>query len=75
VVKTNKLRGGIDPHRGLAWSGQAPPHRGQVRRHVEDHRQEDRWCAAATRYEKTARAFLGVPWMAATMDWLKVAKS
>ena len=32
------------------------------------------WRAVATRYEKTARAFLGVLCMAATMDWLKVAK-
>ncbi|MDF3043629.1 MAG: hypothetical protein K0Q71_6335, partial [Thermomicrobiales bacterium] len=27
-----------------------------------------------TRYEKTARSFLGVLCLAATMDWLKVAK-
>ncbi len=33
------------------------------------------WRAVATRYGKTARAFLGVLCMAATMDWLKVAKS
>ena len=33
------------------------------------------WRAVATRYEKTARAFLGVLCMAATMDWLKAAKS
>jgi len=32
------------------------------------------WRAVATRYEKTARAFLGVLCLAATMDWLKVAK-
>jgi hypothetical protein len=32
------------------------------------------WPAVATRYEKTARAFIGVLCMAATMDWLKVAK-
>ena len=32
------------------------------------------WRAVATRYDKTARAFLGVLGMAATMDWLKVAK-
>ena len=32
------------------------------------------WRAVATRYEKTARAFLGVLCMAATMDRLKVAK-
>jgi transposase len=29
------------------------------------------WRAVATRYEKTARAFMGVLCMAATMDWLK----
>ncbi len=29
------------------------------------------WRAVATRYEKTARAFLGVLCIAATMDWLK----
>ena len=28
------------------------------------------WRAVATRYEKTARAFLGVLCIAATMDWL-----
>ena len=33
------------------------------------------WRAVATRYEKTARAFLGVLCMAATMDWLKVTKA
>ena len=33
------------------------------------------WRAVATRYEKTARAFLGVLCMAATMDWLKVPKA
>ncbi len=33
------------------------------------------WRAVATRYEKTARAFLGVLCMAATMDWLKVNKA
>jgi transposase len=33
------------------------------------------WRAVATRYEKTARAFLGVLCMAATLDWLKVSKS
>ena len=33
------------------------------------------WRAVATRYEKTARAFLGVLCMAATMDWLKVTKT
>jgi transposase len=32
------------------------------------------WRAVATRYEKTARSFLGVLCMAATMDWLKAAK-
>src|SRR3712207_1042251 len=32
------------------------------------------WRAVATRYEKTARSFLGVPCIAATADWLKVAK-
>ena len=32
------------------------------------------WRAVATRYEKTARAFLDVLCMAATMDWLKVIK-
>jgi transposase len=32
------------------------------------------WRAVATRYEKTARAFLGVLCVAATMDWIKVAK-
>ena len=32
------------------------------------------WRAVATRYEKTARSFLGVLCMAATADWLKVAK-
>ena len=31
--------------------------------------------AVATRYEKTARAFLDVLCMAATMDWLKVIKA
>jgi transposase len=31
------------------------------------------WRAVATRYEKTARAFLGVLCLAATMDWLKAA--
>jgi transposase len=29
------------------------------------------WRAVATRYEKTARSFLGVLCLAATMDWLK----
>jgi transposase len=29
------------------------------------------WRAVATRYEKTARAFMGVLCIAATMDWLK----
>jgi hypothetical protein len=29
----------------------------------------------ATRYEKTARAFLGVLCIAATMDWLKVSEA
>jgi hypothetical protein len=29
------------------------------------------WRAVATRYEKTARSFLGVLRLAATMDWLK----
>jgi DDE family transposase len=29
------------------------------------------WCAVATRYEKTARSFLGVLCLAATADWLK----
>jgi transposase len=29
------------------------------------------WRAVATRYEKTARSFMGVLCMAATMDWLK----
>ena len=33
------------------------------------------WRAVATRYEKTARAFLDVLCMAATMDWLKVIKA
>ncbi len=33
------------------------------------------WRAVAPRYEKTARAFLGVLCMAATMDWLKVTKA
>src|SRR3712207_3577925 len=32
------------------------------------------WRAVATRYEKTARSFLGVLCIAATADWLKVAK-
>src|SRR3712207_8010242 len=32
------------------------------------------WRAIATRYEKTARSFLGVLCIAATMDWIKVAK-
>src|SRR5215204_5982784 len=32
------------------------------------------WRAVATRYEKTARSFLGVLSLAATADWLKVAK-
>lgn len=30
--------------------------------------------AVATRYEKTARSFLGVFCLAATMDWLKLTK-
>ena len=29
------------------------------------------WRAVATRYEKTARAFMGVLCLAATLDWLK----
>src|SRR3982750_2851730 len=29
------------------------------------------WRAVATRYEKTATSYLGVPCLAATMDWLK----
>jgi transposase len=29
------------------------------------------WRAVATRYEKTAASYLGVPCLAATMDWLK----
>jgi hypothetical protein len=29
------------------------------------------WRAVATRYEKSERSFMGVPCMAATMDWLK----
>lgn len=29
------------------------------------------WRAVATRYEKSARSFMGVLWLAATMDWLK----
>ncbi len=29
------------------------------------------WRAVATRYEKTARAFMGVLCLAATMDWIK----
>ncbi|MBV8737149.1 MAG: transposase, partial [Alphaproteobacteria bacterium] len=29
------------------------------------------WRAVATRYEKTARSFLGVLCLAATTDWLK----
>ena len=29
------------------------------------------WRAVATRYEKTARSFMGVLCLAATMDWLK----
>lgn len=29
------------------------------------------WRAVATRYEKTARAFLGVLCLAAALDWLK----
>src|SRR3954447_22878920 len=33
------------------------------------------WRAVATRYEKTARAFLDVLCMAATMDWLKAIKA
>ena len=33
------------------------------------------WRAVATRYEKTARAFLDVLCMAATMDWLKTIKA
>jgi transposase len=32
------------------------------------------WRAVATRYEKTARSFLGVLCIAVTADWLKVAK-
>ena len=32
------------------------------------------WRAVANRYEKTARCFLGVLCLAATADWLKVAK-
>ena len=30
------------------------------------------WRTVATRYEKTARSFMGVLCLAATMDWLKV---
>jgi transposase len=33
------------------------------------------WRAVATRYEKTARSFMGVLCMAATMDWLKVSRN
>ena len=33
------------------------------------------WRAVATRYEKTARSFLGVLCLAATQDWLKDVKS
>jgi transposase len=29
------------------------------------------WRAVATRYEKTARSFLGVLHLAAALDWLK----
>ncbi|MFO1071525.1 MAG: transposase [Geminicoccaceae bacterium] len=29
------------------------------------------WRAVATRYEKTARSFMGVVCLAATLDWLK----
>ena len=29
------------------------------------------WRAVATRYEKTARSFMGVLCLAATLDWLK----
>ena len=29
------------------------------------------WRAVATRYEKTARSFMGVLCLAATMDWLR----
>jgi transposase len=29
------------------------------------------WRAVATRYEKTAISFMGVPCLAATLDWLK----
>lgn len=29
------------------------------------------WRAAATRYEKTATSFMGVPCMAASMDWTR----
>src|SRR3712207_1766186 len=32
------------------------------------------WRAVATRYEKTARSFLGVLCIATTADWLKVAR-
>ena len=32
------------------------------------------WRAVASRYEKTARSFLGVLCIAATADWLKGAK-
>ncbi len=46
------------------------------RRPVEDLRARlKEWRAVAARHEKTARAFLGVLRMAATMDRLKVAKS
>ncbi len=30
------------------------------------------WRAIATRYEKTARSFLGVLHLAATLDWLRL---
>lgn len=29
------------------------------------------WRAVATRYEKTAASFMGVPCLAATLDWIK----
>jgi transposase len=33
------------------------------------------WRAVATRYEKTARSFLGMLCLAGTIDWLKAANA
>ncbi len=51
---------------GTVRAGGAPLPMGEVMR--------TEWRAVATRYEETARSFLGVLCLAATMDWLKVAE-